>query len=85
MDLDQFNNLPLRGGLVLVSITVEHEPMTDAMNRVALARTTIIGNEIRIELAASHAGGDEFSVSLYHEVLEAAAVASAAPLSRFGN
>ena len=52
--------------------------MTDALNRPALARTTIIGMTLEIELNA-RLPAEELSVTLYHEVLEAAAVASPHP------
>lgn len=54
-------------------------PMTDALGRVALARTTITGSNLEIELAGTSAEAAEFSISLYHEVLEAAAVAALHP------
>ena len=50
----------------------------DAIGREALARTSIIGREFEITLCPG-LSGKELSVTLYHEVLEAAAVASDDP------
>lgn len=55
------------------------QAMTDAIGRLALARTIIIGNEFEIELGPSNPDPQEISISLYHEVLEAAAVATELP------
>lgn len=52
--------------------------MTDALNRPALARTTIIGATLEIELSAGLPAA-EISITLYHEILEGAAVAVARP------
>ncbi len=52
--------------------------MVDALNRPALARTTIIGALLEVELNAQ-LSTEETSITLYHEILEAAAVA--APLA----
>jgi hypothetical protein len=79
MSLDEFQYLPLRGGFLLVRVVVVSAPMADALGRRALARTTIIGNNLEIELADSSGGEDGISVSLYHEVLEAATVAALHP------
>jgi hypothetical protein len=46
---------------------------------MALARTTIIGSNLEIELCGTNSDPGELSVSLYHEVLEAAAVAALHP------
>jgi len=79
MSLDEFQILPLRGGFLLVRVVLASGPMTDALGRVALARTTITGSNLEIELAGASAEAAEFSISLYHEVLEAAAVAALHP------
>ncbi len=71
--------LPLRGGFLLVRVVLASGPMTDVLGRVALARTTITGSNLEIELAGASAEAAEFSISLYHEVLEAAAVAALHP------
>ena len=79
MSLDEFQFLPLRGGFLLVRVVMTDVPMTDALGRTALARTTITGHNLEIELASFSANAAEFSISLYHEVLEAAAVAALDP------
>jgi hypothetical protein len=78
MDLTPFAQLELLGGFIILSVEVSDEPMIDAIGREALARTSIIGREFEIILA-SGMSAKELSVTLYHEVLEAAAVASDDP------
>jgi hypothetical protein len=53
------------------------EPMVDAMGRLALARTSIVGSTLEIELGSSYPDPHEISISIYHEVLEAATLAAA--------
>jgi hypothetical protein len=43
MNLDAFQQLPLRGGFLLLRVTMTSEPMVDAMGRLALAKTSIVG------------------------------------------
>lgn len=76
MNLEDFEFLSLRGGFLLQEITVQETPMFDAMGRPALAKTSIIGTNLRIELAASTPDSEQISISIYHEVLEATAVAA---------
>ena len=78
MDLTQFDHLELLGGFLVLSVKASEEPMVDAIGREALASTSIIGSEFEITLS-SGLSGKELSVTLYHEVLEAAAVASNDP------
>lgn len=78
MDLIQFDHLELLGGFLVLSVKASEEPMIDAIGREALARTFIVGREFEITLAFDLVE-DELSVTLYHEVLEAAAVASDNP------
>jgi hypothetical protein len=79
MNLEEFQFLPLRGGFLLLRVVLFAEPMVDALGRKALARTTITGCNLEIELGIPVSDPDELSVSLYHEVLEAAAVAAIHP------
>jgi hypothetical protein len=81
MNLADFQNLPLHGGFLLLRVTVSDVPMVDAMGRLALAKTHIVGSTLEIELGCSMPDPDEISISLYHEVLEAAAVAAPSPPS----
>lgn len=77
-DLNVFTHRPLRGGLLLQSVSLASEPMIDALGRPAVARTLIIGNVLEIELESAMSD-EEISISLYHEVLEGATVALAHP------
>ena len=81
IDAATFKDTRLRGGLVIASVEFTDEPMLDALGREAMAKTGIVG--MRFDLLI-RAGLDEreLSVTLYHEILEPAAVASAdAPAS----
>ena len=81
IDAATFKNTRLRGGFVIVGVEFTDEPMVDALGREAVAKTGIVGMKFDLLIRA---GLDEreLSVTLYHEILEAAAVASAnAPTS----
>ena len=78
IDLPAFRNLRLQGGFVIVELEFTREPMLDALNREAVAQTRIIGSRFQIQLR-SGMSEQEISISLYHEVLEAATVASLRP------
>ncbi len=75
-DSATFKNTRLRGGFVIVGVEFTDEPMVDALGREAIAKTGIVGRKFDLLIRA---GLDEreLSVTLYHEILEAAAVASA--------
>lgn len=75
---DLYAELPLRGGFLLKSVRSERVPMKDALGRPALARTTITGMKLEVEIIAG-LSDEEISVTLCHEVLEAAAVAATDP------
>ena len=79
MTFDAFDYLPLRGGFLLLEISLREEPMFDAIGRPALAKTSIVGTNLKIELAASTSDPRQISISIYHEVLEAVAVAALSP------
>ena len=75
MDLSVFQNAQLAGGFTLSRIETSREPFADAIGRPALPKTSIIGR--RFEIIVSDGLDDrELSVTLYHEVLEAATVAA---------
>jgi hypothetical protein len=78
IDAAQFENHRLVGGFIIVRVELDAESLTDALGREALARTRITGKrfEITIQPGLSE---KELSVTLYHEILEAAAVASNDP------
>lgn len=81
IDAATFTNTRLRGGFVIAGVEFTAEPMVDALGREAIAKTGIVGMSFDLLIRA---GLDEreLSVTLYHEILEAAAVASAdAPAS----
>lgn len=79
-DFDAYLGLALRGGFLLKSIVSKDAPMTDALNRHALARTVITAMTFEMNIS-SQLSPEEISVTLYHEILEAAAIASADPPS----
>ncbi len=78
MDTQRFINLRLHGGFVISGIDFSLEPLVDALGREAIAQTRIIGGEFRL-LIRSGLGEEEMSITLYHEILEAASVASLKP------
>jgi hypothetical protein len=73
-----FANTSLLGGFVLVEVEITSEPLTDALGREAIARTRIQGRELRVTVCPG-LSDKEFSVTLYHEILEAMTVAVAHP------
>lgn len=75
---DAFADLSLHGGFLLKRVRSADESMSDALDRPALARTTITGMVLEIEMDA-RLSAEETSVTLYHEVLEAASVAAPRP------
>jgi hypothetical protein len=78
IDLNLFQNVRLRGGFTIVHIELSREPLFDAIGRKAVARTRIIGGQFDLLIAAG-LSQRELSVTLYHEVLEAATVAAENP------
>src|ERR1700722_8432543 len=76
-----FLGLRLRGGFTIVRLDLIAEPLVDAMGRGAIAKTRIVGRELYL-MVLSGLDAKEWSVTLYHEVLEAITVACAhAPAS----
>jgi len=78
IDTDSFLNQPLAGVFFISEIELTHEPLEDALGREAVAQTRILGQEFRL-LIRSGLPDEELSITLYHEVLEAATVASLHP------
>lgn len=78
LDLAPFQNLALRGGFLLVEVCLTAQPLLDPIERSATAQTLIRGTLFHILLRAD-LDERELSVSLYHEVLEAATVATESP------
>jgi hypothetical protein len=75
IDTDSFRNARLQGGFVIAIVEFTDEPLVDAAGREAVAKTGITGDRFEIVIRAG-LEGRELSVTLYHEILEAAAVAS---------
>lgn len=78
LDLAPFQNLALRGGFVLAETQLTAQPLLDPIERAADALTVIRGTRFHIYLRADM-NESELSISLYHEVLEAATVATENP------
>jgi hypothetical protein len=78
LDLAAFQNVSLRGGFLILEVRITAQSLLDPLGRPAAAQTLIRGNHFHILLLE---GMDEaeFSISLYHEVLEAATVAAEKP------
>jgi hypothetical protein len=78
IDFRSFENIPLRGGFTIVRIEPAAGLLLDALGREAIARTRIVEGNFAIAIK-SDLTEEEQSVTLYHEILEAAAVASPNP------
>jgi hypothetical protein len=78
LDLAPFQNLALRGEFVLAEVRLTAQPLLDPIERAATAQTVVRGTRFHIFLRAD-LDERELSVSLYHEVLEAATVAAELP------
>ncbi len=78
MDVQSFISLRLRGGFVVASVDFSQEPLVDAIGREAIAQTRIVGQEFRLMLR-NGLDEEEMSITMYHEILEAASVASLKP------
>ena len=63
---------------MLLTVEIASEPMVDAIGREAIARAQIVGRRISVTVRAE-LSDKEFSVTLYHEILEAMTVASMSP------
>ena len=74
IDLSAFRNLPLRGNFTIIRLELTDEPIADAIGREARARTRIVGRGFDLLIRAG-LSQLELSVTLYHEILEAAKAA----------
>ena len=63
---------------MITEIQLVSEPFEDALGREAVAQTRIVGPEFRLRIRTG-LSPEELSVSLYHEILEAATVGSMHP------
>jgi hypothetical protein len=78
LDLTLFQDLALRGGFRIAEVRLTAQPLLDPLERAATAQTIIRGQRFHIFLRAD-LDEHELSISLYHEELEAATVASTQP------
>jgi hypothetical protein len=78
IDPASFRNIRLRGGFVIVGVEFTRALMRDALERDAVAHTRIVGGQFHVLIQAG-LSDRELSISLYHEILEAATVASLHP------
>lgn len=80
IDLRQFQNLRLHGGFIIREIGLTDGPIIDAIGREAVAQTSTIAANMNV-LVRSGLSEEELSVTIYHEIWEAATVAVAKPPS----
>ena len=78
IDLASLQHRQLKSGFEMVDVDLADEPLADALGRQAIARTRIIGRQFFITIR-SGLSDEELSVTLYHEILEAATVAATDP------
>ena len=78
IDIQSFKNLRLHGGFTITNIELTDTPILDALGREAVAQTSAIARDFRL-LIRSGLDEEELSITLYHEILEAASVAMADP------
>ena len=76
--IDSLLNQRLGGIFFIAEIELTDEPLEDALGREAIAQTRIVGREFRL-IIRSGLPDVELSITLYHEILEAATVASLHP------
>jgi hypothetical protein len=78
IEFRSLENIPLRGGFTIVRIEPAADALLDALGREAIARTRIVGRKFEIAIKSGLTKKEQ-SVTLYHEILEAARVASPSP------
>jgi hypothetical protein len=81
IDINQFKNLRLHGGFLIKDIELTDAPIVDAIGCEAVAQTRAIAREFRLFIRAG-LSEEELSITLYHEILEAASVAVSNPPDR---
>ena len=74
IDINQFKSLRLQGGFIITDIELTDDPIVDAIGREAIAQTQTIAGRFRLFIR-SGLSEEELSITLYHEILEAASVA----------
>ena len=80
IDIEQFKNFRLHGGFVINDIELTDAPIVDAIGRESIAQTSAIARNFRL-LIRSGLSEEELSITLYHEILEAASVVIEIPPS----
>jgi hypothetical protein len=78
INTDSLLHQRLGGVFFIAEIELTHESLEDALGREAVAQTRILGREFRLVIR-SGLPDEELSITLYHEILEAATVASPHP------
>ena len=78
IDIRQFKNLRLHSGFIIWEIELTDTPIMDAIGREAVAQTSAIAGTFSLCIR-SGLSDKELSITLYHEILEAASVAVADP------
>jgi len=78
ININSFLNQRLAGAFSIAEIALTDDPLADALGREAVAQTRILGRELRLVIR-SGLPERELSITLYHEILEAATVASSHP------
>ena len=78
IDIGQFRSLRLHGGFTILKIELTDTPIVDAIGREAIAQTSAIARDFRLLIRAG-LSEEELSITLYHEILEAASVAISEP------
>lgn len=77
-ELPVFRGATLHGGFMIESVTTSEKLEVDVMGRPAVARTSTVAGRMTVVLQ-SGLSAEEVSISLYHEVLEAATVTRMQP------
>ncbi len=70
----------IQGGFTITRVDLTGDTIVDAIGREAVAKTCITGRRIEI-LIRTPLSDEEFSITLYHEILEAMTVALEHPPS----
>ena len=78
IDVGQFRNLQVHGGFTIQEIELTDTPIVDAIGREAIAQTSAVAGNFRLLIRAG-LSDEELSITLYHEILEAASVTTAEP------
>jgi hypothetical protein len=78
VDPTEFDGARLLGDYRIVEVSLTDKPILDPFGRPVIAQTRISGRDLFVTILRS-ADDKEFSVSLYHEVLEAMTVVSENP------